>query len=53
MREADKKRLSPLGHNHLNVHGRYHFAMPDPVLRGQLRDLRNLDDPSEDDIGPL
>lgn len=52
IREADKKRLSPLGHVHINLLGRYHFAMPEPVMRGKLRDLRNPDDPNEQDIDP-
>jgi len=39
--EADVARLSPLVHEHINMLGRYSFAMPDTVARGELRPLRN------------
>lgn len=45
--EEDVQRLSPLGHEHINLLGRYHFAVPEAVLRGQLRQLRDPDDPAE------
>lgn len=32
--------LSPLGHDHVNMLGRYAFTLPDPVTRGELRPLR-------------
>jgi hypothetical protein len=31
----------------INLLGRYHFAVPEAVLRGQLRQLRDPDDPAE------
>ena len=34
-------RLSPLIHDHINMLGRYSFAMPETVARGELRPLRN------------
>ena len=34
-------RLSPLGHEHINLLGRYSFTLPDRVARGELRPLRN------------
>ena len=34
-------RLSPLVHEHINMLGRYSFAMPETVARGELRPLRN------------
>ena len=40
----DVARLSPMGHGHINLLGRYQFAVPEPVLRGELRPLR---DPAE------
>jgi hypothetical protein len=39
--EADVARLSPLIHDHINMLGRYSFAMPEIVARGELRPLRN------------
>ena len=43
--DADVTRLSPLGWEHINMLGRYSFAVPDEVARGELRPLRN---PSDD-----
>ncbi len=34
-------RLSPLGHEHINLLGRYSLAVPESVARGELRPLRN------------
>lgn len=36
----DAARLSPLGHAHINMLGRYSFAVPEAVARGELRPLR-------------
>jgi TnpA family transposase len=41
VREEDVVRLSPLGHEHINMLGRYSFAVPEAVARGELRPLRN------------
>ena len=41
VRDEDVARLSPLIYDHINVLGRYSFALPDAVLRGELRRLRN------------
>jgi len=41
VREEDVVRLSPLGHEHINLLGRYSFAVPEAVARGELRPLRN------------
>ena len=45
-------RLSPLGHGHVTMLGRYSFTLPDSVARGELRPLRDPhaigpDDPCE------
>jgi hypothetical protein len=37
----DEARLSPFGHEHINMLGRYSFAVPEAVARGELRPLRN------------
>jgi len=42
--EDDTRRLSPLGHNHINVLGRYQFAGVD-LPDGQLRPLRDPETP--------
>lgn len=44
----DVARLSPLVFEHINLLGRYAFAVPDSVVRGQLRPLRNPADALED-----
>ena len=43
--EEDVPRLSPLIRAHINFLGRYSFAVPEAVIRGELRPLR---DPKED-----
>lgn len=42
--ENDKKRLSPLGSNHVNIVGHYPFDLPDEILSGKLRPLKKMDD---------
>jgi TnpA family transposase len=44
VQDEDVTRLSPLVHDHINVLGRYSFAVPEAVTRGELRPLR---DPSK------
>jgi TnpA family transposase len=44
MVEADIAHLSPHGHAHINMLGRYSFAVPESVIRGELRALRNPND---------
>ena len=41
VRDEDAARLSPFGHEHINKLGRYSFAVPEAVARGELRPLRN------------
>lgn len=46
MLDEDVARLSPFVRQHLNVHGKYSFLLPDLV--GGLRPLRDADaDPEE------
>lgn len=40
VRPEDETRLSPFGYEHINMLGRYSFAVPDAVARGELRPLR-------------
>lgn len=40
VRDDDVRRLSPLGHDHINLLGRYQFSAPD-LPHGQLRALRD------------
>jgi hypothetical protein len=49
VRDEDVARLSPLGHEHLNVLGRYAFTLPEFVARGELRPLRRPGELSDDD----
>jgi TnpA family transposase len=44
IRDEDATRLSPLIYDHINLLGRYSFAMPDIVARGGLRPLRDPTD---------
>ena len=45
VRSDDEARLSPFGHEHINMLGRYSFSVPEIVARGELRPLgRNRDD---------
>jgi hypothetical protein len=44
VRPEDGARLSPFGHDHINMLGRYSFAVPDAVVRGELRPLRTANE---------
>lgn len=46
VRDEDVARLSPLIYDHINLLGRYSFAVPEAVTRGELRPLR---DPADDE----
>jgi hypothetical protein len=46
LRDEDVARLSPLGYGHVNLLGRYEFALPESIARGAFRPLR---DPSAGD----
>jgi len=37
VRPEDEARLSPFSHEHINMLGRYSFAVPEAVTRGELR----------------
>jgi len=41
VQDVDVARLWPFGHEHINLLGRYSFAVPEAVTRGELRPLRN------------
>lgn len=41
VREEDVKRLSPLVYSHINMLGRYSFAIADAIKKGELRPLHN------------
>jgi TnpA family transposase len=42
--DEDVARLSPLSYGHINMLGRYSFAVPEAVQRGELRPLRGAGD---------
>jgi hypothetical protein len=48
VRDEDVARLSLLGHEHINMLGRYAFTLPEPVTRGELRPLRNPNQASDE-----
>lgn len=48
VREEDVARLSPLGYGHVNLLGRYEFALPDSIARGTFRPLRDPRAPDDD-----
>lgn len=48
VRDEDVARLSPLGTEHVNVLGRYHFKLDGPVARGELRPLRDPSAPADE-----
>ncbi|MDY7549136.1 Tn3 family transposase [Glaciimonas sp. CA11.2] len=48
--DEDVARLSPLIHEHINMMGRYSFAVPESVLRGELRPLRSPGDTDRESI---
>ena len=48
VRPKDVARLSPLVFDHINLLGRYAFAVPEAVQRGELRPLRNPSDLTEE-----
>lgn len=41
--ESDKKRLSPMINAHINIVGHYPFDLPDEILSGRLRPLKEMD----------
>lgn len=41
IKEDDMARLSPLTHDHINMLGRYSFAVSESIRKGELRPLRN------------
>ena len=48
VRPEDVARLHPLRWGHINMLGRYAFSLPDEVVRGELRPLRNPTDTGEE-----
>jgi TnpA family transposase len=45
--DEDVERLSPLLHHHIHLDGRYHFILPENLAHGELRPLRDPNDPAE------
>jgi hypothetical protein len=41
---SDVTRLSPIGHEHVNVYGKYSFTLAEPVRQGAFHPLRELDE---------
>ncbi|MEI7929817.1 MAG: Tn3 family transposase, partial [Verrucomicrobiales bacterium] len=51
VKPEDVARLSPLGHAHINVLGRYSFALAEGIAQGDLRPLRHSDEGDDLTIG--
>ena len=51
VKPEDVARLSPLGHEHINVLGRYSFALAESIAQGELRPLRRSDDGDDLTVG--
>ena len=49
VRDEDVARLSPRGHENINMLGRYAFILPEPVARGELRPLRGRTAATDDE----
>ena len=45
VQKEDMERLSPLVNHHINFVGKYHFTLPEEVMRGELRSFHDPDDP--------
>jgi TnpA family transposase len=50
IRSEDVERIWPLGFQHINMLGRYSFELAEPLIRGELRSLRDPSEPAEEDI---
>jgi TnpA family transposase len=50
IRPEDVERVWPLGFQHINMLGRYSFELAEPLIRGELRSLRDPSEPAEEDI---
>ena len=48
VRPEDVERLAPLRFQHINVHGTYHFTLPETVAQGHRRPLRQPTSSSEE-----
>lgn len=48
IRPEDIERLAPLRFQHINVHGKYHFTLPETVAQGHHRPLRQLSSSPEE-----
>jgi len=44
VKPEDEARLSPLGHQHINMPGCYSFSVLEAVARGELRPLGKVED---------
>ena len=42
LRDKDIERLSPLVHEHINLHGGYYFSLPEEVQRGEPSEIREM-----------
>jgi hypothetical protein len=50
VRSEDVAHLLPLTHEHIKMLGRYHVILAEPIVRGELRPLRDPSDLSEQEF---
>jgi len=48
----DVARLSPIGHEHVNVYGKYSFALAEPIQQGGFHPLREIDEAEDGELLP-
>jgi len=48
----DVARLSPIGHEHVNVYGKYSFTLAEPIQQGDFHPLREVDESEDAELPP-
>jgi hypothetical protein len=48
----DVARLSPIGHEHVNVYGKYSFTLAEPIQQGGFHPLREEDESGDEELLP-
>ena len=48
----DVARLSPIGHEHVNVYGKYSFTLAELIQQGDFHSLREIDEDKDVELLP-
>jgi hypothetical protein len=48
----DVARLSPIGHEHVNVYGKYSYTLAEPIQQGDFHPLREVDEDEDVELLP-